>query len=124
MTANAGDVCLIPGLGRSPGEGNGNPLQYSRPGNPRDGGAWRATGRGLTEESDVTYRLNNTRTKWGLSLQYKDESTTYAICTTLHHFNRMKDKNHRTISVDTEQAFDNTTSFDDKNSQQIGIDGT
>ena len=36
----------------------------------------------------------------------------------------MKDKNHRTISVDTEQAFDSTTSFDNKNSQQIGIDGT
>ena len=31
--ANAGDMCLIPGLGRSPGERNGNPLQYSRLGN-------------------------------------------------------------------------------------------
>ena len=40
---NAGDLGLIPGLGRSPGEGNGNPLQYSCLENPRDGGAWRAT---------------------------------------------------------------------------------
>ena len=38
--ANAGDVGWIPRLGRSPGEGNGNPLQYSCLENPRDGGAW------------------------------------------------------------------------------------
>ena len=37
---NAGDLGLIPGLGRSPGEGNGNPLQYSCPENPMDKGAW------------------------------------------------------------------------------------
>ena len=36
---NAGDPDLIPGLGRSPGEGNGNPLQYSCLKNPMDGGA-------------------------------------------------------------------------------------
>ena len=35
---------LIPGLERSPGEGNGNILQYSYLGNPMDGGAWQATG--------------------------------------------------------------------------------
>ena len=39
---NAGDLDLIPGLGRSPGEGNGNPLQYSCLENPMDGGAWEA----------------------------------------------------------------------------------
>ena len=38
-----GDTSLIPGSGRSPGEGNGTPLQYSCLGNPMDGGAWRAT---------------------------------------------------------------------------------
>ena len=37
---NAGDPGLIPGLGRSPGEGNGNPLQYSCLENPVDGGVW------------------------------------------------------------------------------------
>ena len=37
---NAGDLGLIPGLGRSPEEGNGNPLQYSCLENSMDGGAW------------------------------------------------------------------------------------
>ena len=44
-TANAGDVRdsgVTPGLGRSPGEGNGNPLQCSGLENPMDGGAWQA----------------------------------------------------------------------------------
>ena len=40
---NAGDPGSIPGLGRSPGEGHGNPLQYSCLENPMDGGAWWAT---------------------------------------------------------------------------------
>ena len=40
LPANAGDLGLIPGFGRSPGEGNGNPLQYSCLGNPIDRGAW------------------------------------------------------------------------------------
>ena len=40
---NAGHLGLIPGLGRSPGEGNGNPLQWSCLENPLDGGAWQAT---------------------------------------------------------------------------------
>ena len=37
---NAGNLGSIPGLGRSPGEGNGNPFQYSCLGNPMDRGAW------------------------------------------------------------------------------------
>jgi len=37
---SVGDPGSIPGLGRSPGKGNGNPLQYSCLGNPTDGGAW------------------------------------------------------------------------------------
>ena len=41
-TAKAGDTGSIPGSGRSPGEGNGNPLQYSCLENPMDGGAWQA----------------------------------------------------------------------------------
>ena len=40
LPANAGDAGLIPGMERSPGEGNGNPLQYSCLGNPKDRGAW------------------------------------------------------------------------------------
>ena len=44
---NAGDLSSIPGSGRSPGEGNGNPLQYSRLENPMDRGAWWATVHGI-----------------------------------------------------------------------------
>ena len=53
---NAGNRNLIPGLGRSPGEGNGNPLQYPCLENPMDGGAWRATVYGIAE-SDMTEQL-------------------------------------------------------------------
>ena len=45
--ASAGDSSSIPELGRSPGEGNGSPLQYSYLGNPMDKGAWQATDHGL-----------------------------------------------------------------------------
>ena len=44
---NAGDLGSIPESGRSPGEGNGSPLQYFCLGNPVDRGAWRATVRGI-----------------------------------------------------------------------------
>ena len=50
---SAGDLGLIPGLGRSPGERNGNPLQYSCLGNPRDRGAWWASS-WSRKESDTT----------------------------------------------------------------------
>ena len=46
---NAGDLDLIPGSGRSPGEGNDNPLQYSFLENPMDGGAWWAIVHGVTK---------------------------------------------------------------------------
>ena len=56
---NAGDLGLIPGLGRSPGEGNGKPLQYCCLENPVDGGAWWATVHGVansrTRLSDFTF---------------------------------------------------------------------
>ena len=45
--ANAGDVGSISGSGKSPGEGNGNPFQYSYLGNPMDRGAWQATVHGV-----------------------------------------------------------------------------
>ena len=56
---NVGDLDSIPGLGRSPGEGNSNPLQYSCLENPMDGGAWWATVHGVvksrTRLSDFTH---------------------------------------------------------------------
>ena len=56
--SNAGDLGSIPGLGRSLGEGNGNPLQYSCLENPMDRGAWWATVHGVaksqTQLSDLT----------------------------------------------------------------------
>ena len=52
--ANAGDSGSIPGSGRSPGGGNGNPLQYSDLGNPMDRGAWWATVHGVAKESNTT----------------------------------------------------------------------
>ena len=57
LPAHAGAMganSLIPGLGRSPGGGSGNPLQCSCLENPMDRGAWRATVHGVTKESDTT----------------------------------------------------------------------
>ena len=56
---NAGDTGSIPGSGRSPGEGNGNPLQCSCPKNPMDRRAWWATVCGVSKNGT---RLNNTFT--------------------------------------------------------------
>ena len=58
LPANAGGMVSIPGSGRSPGEGNGNPLQYSCLRNPMDRGAWWATVHGVT----VRHNLANEHT--------------------------------------------------------------
>ena len=55
--ANAADVCLIPGLGRSSGVGNSKSLQYSCLENPMDRGAWWAAVHRVTKESDTTKQL-------------------------------------------------------------------
>ena len=55
---STGDQGSIPGLGRYPGEGNGNPLQYSCPKNPMDRGAWQAIVHGVAKELDTTERLS------------------------------------------------------------------
>ena len=58
---NAGDPGSSPGLGRSPGEGNGNPLQYYCLENPMDRGAWEAIVYGVTKSwtrlSNFTFKL-------------------------------------------------------------------
>ena len=60
---SAGDPGSIPALGRSPAEGNGNPLQYSCLENPMDGGAWQAIVHGVTKSrtrlSDFTHSLTH-----------------------------------------------------------------
>ena len=58
-TCNARGTGSIPWLGRSPAEGNGNPLQYSYLKNPIDRGAWQASAHGVTE-LDMTEQLSLT----------------------------------------------------------------
>ena len=58
-TCNVGEPCSIPGLGRSPGEGNGYPFQYSCLENPMDRGAWWATVYRSSKELDMTEGLTH-----------------------------------------------------------------
>ena len=60
LPASSGSAGSIPGLGRSPGEGNGNPLQYFCLGNPMDRAAW-AIVHGVAKESDTTQWVNNNK---------------------------------------------------------------
>ena len=57
-TGDIRDVGSIPGSGRSPGGGPGNPLQYSCMENPMDRGAWRKTVHGVTKELDTPERVS------------------------------------------------------------------
>ena len=69
---NVGDLDLIPGSGRSPGEGNRNPLQYSYLENPMDGGAWWAIVHRVAESdtAEVIYHVHTCTTKQ----QFTEES--------------------------------------------------
>ena len=53
-SGDAGDTGLIPGSGRCPGEGNGNPLQYSSLENPMGRGAWKLAVHRIAKQSDMT----------------------------------------------------------------------
>ena len=78
--SNTGDVSLIPGWRRYPGEGNSNPLQYSCLGNPMGRGAWLATVHGVTKESHTTWRLNSTMMQLiGGSNHTKERSRNYVF---------------------------------------------
>ena len=86
---NAGDLGSIPGSGRSPGEGNGNPLQYSCLENPMDGGAWSASVHGVTKSqtrlSDFTsLSLPLELTGW-ISLYSKGLSRVFSNTTVQKH---------------------------------------
>ena len=70
LPANAGETGSIPGSGRSPGEGNGNRLQYSCLGNPRDREDRRAAVHGVAE-LDTTEQLNNERTDLQSSVHFR-----------------------------------------------------
>ena len=61
--AKAGDLGSISGSGRSSGEGNGNPLQYSCLENSMDRGAWHAAVHGVAKESDMTWQQNKERVR-------------------------------------------------------------
>ena len=70
---NVGDLGSIPGLGRSPGEGNGNPLQYSHLENPMDRGAWWATVHGVANSQterlhSLTHSQKTEAPRWLLDL--------------------------------------------------------
>ena len=75
LPVNVGDAILIPGSGRSPREGSGNPLQYSCLGNFTDRGAWWAAVHGVAKESDTTEQLNNNKT--GISHLLRNCQTVY-----------------------------------------------
>ena len=78
---NVGDLGSMPGLGRFPGEGNGNPLQYSCLENPMDGGAWcRLLSMGsqemATHSSVLAWRIPGTEEPGGLQSMGCTESDT------------------------------------------------
>ena len=81
LSANTGDASWIPGSGRSPGGGNGNPLQYSSLGNSIDREAWQATIHGITE-SDRTEQLS---AQAGVCIHtYIHHLYTPPVCTYMH----------------------------------------
>ena len=76
---NAGDPGLIPGLRRSPGKGNGNPLQYFRSGSSMDRGAWWAIVHGIAEnQTQLSNYHNHKHTHTGSTLHYCTPTTRQA----------------------------------------------
>ena len=67
-TCNAGDGVSTPGSGRSPGGGNGSPLQYSCLKNPMDSGAWRAIAQRVAESDVTEHTYRSQRYPFGLSI--------------------------------------------------------
>ena len=88
--ASAGEAGSIPVWGRSPGEGNDNPLQYSCLGNPMDRGAWWATVPGVIKESNMTCWLNNNDAGFNGLFAYKNRIILYPfLCILLFSFNNI-----------------------------------
>ena len=79
--SNAGDLSSIPGSGRSPGEGNGNLLQYSCLGNPMDRGPRRATGHGVARVGqDIAMKPLIYFPKTEVTIKYFFKKTTNNKC--------------------------------------------
>ena len=74
--ANAGDTGFISGLGRSPEEGNGNPLQYYCLGNPMDRGAWQAT---VHKQQNTTEQLSKAEPRYIFKELIETRTTAYKI---------------------------------------------
>ena len=96
--ANAADVGSTPGLGRSPGEGNGNQLQYSHLVNPMDRGAWQAAVHGVCEESDRTEHVHGcpqfkALEKWGVGRRFQREGI-YVYIRLIHFAEQQKLTQH------------------------------
>ena len=90
---NVGDPSLIPGSGRSPSEGNGNPLQYSRLENSVDRGAWRATVHGVTKNRT---QLSDKHTSNQDTKQYIHMCVCVCVCVYTHSHVYLKiDWEHR-----------------------------
>ena len=70
---NAEDLGLIPESERSPGEGNGNPLQYSCPENPKDRGAWWSTVHGVAKNQILLSNLTNLKVKKDYESTHKND---------------------------------------------------
>ena len=80
---NVGDLGSIPGLGRSPGEGNGNPLQYYCLENPMDSGAWQATVHGITKSQARLCDFTSLSLKHALEFHVV-HSLAFALCYVLN----------------------------------------
>ena len=101
---NAGDPGSIPGLGRSPGEGNGNPLQYYCLENPMDRGALQATVHGVaksrTRLSNLTYSLTHSDMNRNLNEGYTDGKRVHKkMFNTYHKGNANENFSERSLHV-------------------------
>ena len=84
---NAGDPGLIPGLGRSPGEGNGNPLQYSYLENSMDREAWQVTTHAVAESDTSCYLFRSLEGFFFFPLHLSYRIYCTKSCIFLHHWN-------------------------------------
>ena len=89
-SCNTGDPSSMPGLGRSPGERNGHPLQYSGLKNPMDRGAWWATVHGVTEsDTKLKYLHEGSQEADGAESNIQERERTCISCDRRCTFSRL-----------------------------------